>query len=384
MTSNYVSFHGVVLTDYVDIEGVTEDGSDIKFDAYSGPDQDKAKLSNQGVDPSIFTFEVHHKTRAAIEEIIAELRTSPEDIEFYPRTDDRCVYASFASASRPKSFPFVDNGTNSIYNYASISVQARNAYAVGAESGISLDYDVTLPQSTTITNAGYYNNTFDYLYMSGGYTSLDGYTTDLLLTIGDYELILCDKLLWKDKFKVDRFGRVAHSKYTDFPMNYENLQNAFHGSDFIDYGTGGGSLEYQAFHMGNSGKLIYSFYGPLPVLSNPYMEVVISDLVGYPEVELALTSDLSDILPIDFELQNGINKVYIPECDGLGNIFFGITTDENSSLTIESINAEVQRYVAEDELPVVDYGDSVTATISDGEHSNHILEAMHFVYRDLY
>jgi hypothetical protein len=190
-------------------------------------------------------------------------------------------------------------------------------------------------------------------------------------------------LMWEDGFQIDRFGNVLHKKYTDFPMVYASLQAALGGSTFVDYGTGG-SIAHEAFVMGNNGKLMFPFYGPLPAAGSPYIEVTLASVVGSPEVEVAFASDLSDSEAITYTLKAGVNKIYVPECEGEDFISVGITTGASSSCTISEILAQVPRYISPDEFPIIEMNDTFSYTISDGEFSNHTLEALHFVYRDVF
>lgn len=374
-----MSFHGLTLTEVTDIDGVQESGGKRKTGSYSGKDRDYADLWEEGRDEASYSVELHSATRADLEEAIAEFNTAPFDAEFYPRESDRCVYAAYASANRPK---ILQTAGPSLYYYADAEIIARNGYTYGTEQGTGLLKDVALPYTgASLTNAGYYDSTLDFLYLSGGYDG--GPTKDITLNLGDYSILLCSQMMWKDSFKVDRFGNVLHSKETDFPMIYTSLQAALGGATYADYGTGG-RIGHEAFYMGNSAKLYFPFHGPLPVQEPPYLELTLSGVVGSPAVEYALAGDLTDSEVVSFTLKDGVNKIYIPDCDGEDFVAFGLTTDSTSSCTVENALAEVRRYISPDEFPVLPINESFGYSITDEEHSNHILEALHFVYRDVF
>jgi hypothetical protein len=202
--------------------------------------------------------------------------------------------------------------------------------------------------------------------------------------MGDYDLRLIDQMMGRDSFKLDRFGNVEHIKETEFPENYVTLQAELGGATFLDYGTNG-TMGYQALLLDNSANIMFPFYGPLPIREAPYLEVVLTRLVGHPEVSVAYSSDLSDIATIDFELKVGLNKIWMPsESIGEDFISFGITTDGSSSCTISNIMAKVVRYVASSAIPTVAPATDFDITVSDGNFSNHMLSAMQLTYRNVY
>ena len=187
----------------------------------------------------------------------------------------------------------------------------------------------------------------------------------------------------RDSFKLDRYGVVEHTKETIFPENYSTLQAELGGSTFLDYGATG-SMAYEALRLANTAKIMLPFYGPLPIREAPYMAVVLTSLVGHPNIEVAYSSDLSDHAAIDFDLKAGLNEIWIPESEGEDFIAFGITTDTNSSCIISSISAKVIRYVATSAIPKVAPAEEFTITISDGQFSNHKLSSMQLVFRDVF
>lgn len=377
----YVSFHGRILSNLVHADEISMSGGGRKIDSYSGPGREDADISETGRNHVTYKFEMLSLTRADLEAAISDLNTAPEDAELYPFSNDRCVYASQAYAVRSRAKPV--SGPD-VLCYADATIAASDGRLLGPDQGEGLLLSQAMPFSDTFTNAGYYENTIDYLYVSGGYDAMNGLTRELLLTCGDYVIPLCDQLMWKDSFKLDRFGNVKHRKETGFPMVYSSLQSALGGSGFVNYGTGG-SITYQAFHMANSGKLLFPFYGPLPIRSTPYLEIVLSSMVGSPKIQVAYDAELSDIEDVpNVTLKAGTNRIYLPDAEGEDLIVFGITTDDSASVTVEYVLAEVQRYIAEDELPLIEIGDEATFVVSDGEYSNHQIEAINLVYRDLF
>lgn len=379
----YVSFHGLELADLVDEEGVGEDGGERQIDYFSGPGRDYAEVREQGMGRTTYSFDAYSDVRADIEALVAEVLTAPIDAEICPREADRCNYVVAASASRPKIATHYVDGVKINQYHCQVSVVCRNGQLLGDEQGIDLVSDPALPQISSLTNDGYYPAPLDYLYVSGKYDVTLGLTRDLRLQMGDYDIALCTCLMGRDKFKLDRYGAILHSKETSFGENYATLQAEMQGEVFCDYGTNG-SMEYEEFILGNDGALMFPFCGPLPIREPPYLEVVISRIVGNPTIYKSITSDLSDVDAIEYTLKLGTNKIYLPACEGEGFMAFGIMTDSSSSCTIDRIYAEVTRYIAPESVPIAEVGEAFTVTLSDSESSNHMLSALQLVYRDLF
>jgi hypothetical protein len=386
MTSPYVRLHGWDLTSVVSRDGVEESGGGPTVESFSSPGRKDATVYDTGREKSTYSFEMTSTDRDLLEELIADINNAPTDAEFCPREVDRIIYLSTAYASHTKRMDCLLNGVKSNYYYSDVEVTARSGLQTGnTDQGISLCHNVPLPaESSTITAGGYHDNTIDYLYMSGYYDSSLGMTDEVLLTVGEYEIPLCDMLLAGDAFKMDRYGQIKHTFETDFKMSYEGLQHQLGGSTYFDYGTGGPSISYRQLVMGNSAKLYFPFYGPLPVNNAPYIELVATAVVGSPMMKYAFTTDLSDATTYSYTLHTGTNKIWFPNCEGEDFVAIGITTGASASITISSIGAEVRRYITEDELHLIQPGDEFTIKVSDGEYSNHKLTALRARYRDLF
>lgn len=382
MTAPYVSYHGIVLCDssssLVDIDGVQESGGERDIESFSGAGRNYADVFENGRGAVNYSLELHSANRASVEEAVAVMNTGPVDAEFYPREADRCVYAAYASAKRPKIQQLAGP---SIYYYADAEIVARNGITYGTEQGIDFQRNVSLPKaSAALTNSGYYANTLDFLYASGYYDAILGYTTELSVAVGDYTLDLCDKMMHGDSFKVDRFGQVIHSYHTDFPSLYDVLRAEIGGSTFVDEGDTSGTMAHKSWTITNNARLMFPFYGPLPVQSTPYLEIDLPWITGSPEVSVAFVSDLSDITAIDFNLKVGLNKVWIPKCEGEDFVAFGITTGSSASCTIKEVTAEVKRYISPDEMPTIEVDEDFSITVD--ATGNKTLSALHATYRD--
>jgi hypothetical protein len=371
------------LTSLTVDECASESGGDINLSKFSLPDIGFADMVEEGREIVTFSFEMLADTRSEIEEIVAAINTAPKEVEFYPRDSDRCVYATYAHATRPSTMNVLGNTTQ--YYSSTVEVYCRAGEQFGDEEGSNgIVIEPTLPYETaTLTNSGHYAAPVDYIYMSGYYDPILEYADDLKLVIGEQELALCNQLLRGDDWKLDRYGNVEHTYFTNFPKIYLEQQRDIGGEVYCNYGTGG-SVAYEAFWMGNSGTLMMPFHGPLPVKEDPYLEIVLSRAVGSPKAMYAFNPDLSDAVEVDFDLKVGLNKVWIPECDGQGFVAFGIQTDENASCTVSSIYGEVNRYVAIDAIPMVDPAEDFTIKIMCGEFSVHKLSKLQIAYRSAF
>jgi hypothetical protein len=381
MITPYASIHGIELAGLMDVSdgGMDESGGERDIQSYSGPGQTSANVRENGYGDVTYSFSADSFERADIEDLVAEIKTMPSESEICPREADRCNYVAYGHATRPTIL--ISNNKNMYH--VDVKIVCRDNKLFGPDQGIEFLTDQTLPQTVSLANSGYYDANLDYLYLSGKYDASLGLTRDLRLQMGDYDLRLIDQLMGRDSFKMDRFGNAEHFKETEFPENYATLQAELGGSTFLNYGTNG-SMGYQALLLDNSAKILFPFYGPLPIREAPYLEVVLSRLVGHPEVSVAYSSDVSDIDGIDFELKTGLNKIWIPDSEGEDFIAIGITTDTSSSCTISSIHAKVIRYVATNSVPVVAPDEDFDITVSDGEFSNHMLSGFQLAYRDVF
>ena len=302
--------------------------------------------------------------------------------EFCPFTEDQAVYIESAHAAPAQSI-IQYNGQ---WYCSDVEITARNAWLFGEEGGIAFVRNAALPVTATLTNSGYYPAGLDCIIASGGYVAgSNQMTRGLYYSIGPVSIRLCDCLLGSDRFVLDQFGNCSHRWKTEFGKTYAALQGDLGGSTYFDYGTSGYVQKNDCF-LGPSGKLWIAFNGPLQVNTPPSIEVDISAVQGYPEVELAYTDDLSDADTIDHDdLVVGKNTIYF-DSTTIGEQFVavGITTDAGSNLHMTSLKASVERFISISSLPVLDPGDSATLVVGDETASNHTLSYLLATYRDIY
>ena len=379
--SAYCSLHGLVLTDVVDIDGVSVSGGGRNIDSLSSSGMSYATVLEAGHDAATYSFEIHSTTRADIERARQEINTAPSGAEFCPFDSDQVAYVQQSYATPAKITKIAGGGQ--IY-YSEATVVCENELLYGADAGIAFQRNVPLPKTATIANAGYYPSGLDCLTMSGGYDA-PKYTTDAYFSIGSDEVSLCQRLMRGDRFTLDRFGNCLHEYETTFKKTYAEQQIDLLGSTFCDYGTSG-SIAEGALVIGASGKILVPFYGPLLCNVPPHLEVDITAIAGAPTVQIAYSSDLSDLEEIDCDtLVVGKNEIDFP-LDAVGEAFLaiGIVTGSDASIQISSLDAHVERYCNVNDLPTIEEGESATLTVGDGETSNHLLSFLIATYRDIF
>ncbi len=383
----YLRLHGLEITDNTPAnrvivrDSLSPSGGGLKTDSNSATGLDYAVITENGREAFKFSFQVWSKDRTLVERVRKEANNAPIGAEFQCFNDDQVLYITKASATPAKPKSYMESGAAVVGYYSDIEVYCRNALFRGPFQGIPYGLNVALPASTSLTNAGNYPATIDYLLMSGAYDAILGYTDDVDLVIDSEAIRLCDTLLRDDIFKLSDTGDVLHSYETDFPKTYAQTQNDLFGPTYVDYGTGG-SIAYQSFTIGNSGKLIMPSKGPLPVKDRPYLEITCSQVIGTPKVSYACVADLSDIEYMDVGLEVGLNEIYVPNLEGEDDVFIGVTTDAYSVVTLTNFYAEVPRYISYGDLPKVEAGDSFSLQIQDGEYSNHLLNVLYLAYKD--
>jgi len=386
--SIYLRLHGLEitkdgLTRIVSRDGVSPSGGGRKTDEASAPGLQFATITDEGCNPVKYAFTVVSPDRSVIERIAREANNCPVGAEFNPYNSERLVFVQSAHAAPLKPKRFLEGGQAVNWPSCEVQVVCRNALAYGAPQGIPFSYDVDLPVSTNLQNDGNYPAGLDYLFMSGDYDPVEErYTSEVQLSVGANQVMLCNRMMRDDKFKLVGLGNILHSYETTFTKTYSQ-QQADLGTGCLDYGSGGSYALHELF-LGNDAKILIPFYGPLPIKERPYLEIEWDSLIGTPRVVYAFSQDLSDVTELPVTMVRGLNKVYVPRCEGEDFVALGVKTDGSSAGTLSRVYAEVQRYISEDDIPVVEESDEAVLTISCGEHSYQKLSRLQCIFRSMF
>jgi hypothetical protein len=235
---------------------------------------------------------------------------------------------------------------------------------------------VTLPATgDAIVATGDDGNTINYLMMSGDYDA--GYTKKVYLTVNKTWLLLINQMMAGDCFEISRWGEVCHSYTVNWRTlaTFSQLQTDLWGPTFCTGGVLGDDL--LTF---TSGHIMFPFSGPLPCADSPSPRLDFFLESGAPTIWRAFEADLSDKEEIDVDVKNGHNSIEIPGCDGHSFVSIGMY----GTFVISDLYAELHRYIAESELPVVNSGDSFTISVTDGALSNHSLRHLIADYCDMF
>jgi len=363
---HYSQFHGLDISMELDRDGMDSGGGNRKTDSYSLPNWRRAEISDVGRDATTYSGEFHSYEIADIRSIIEEFNRSPEDVEFYPFDEDYHIYAATASARYARSLACVRNALDANYYHGNFEITCREPCMFDARQGIMYDSDVSLPATSgSITATGVDGNTVNYLMISGDYT--DKYTKQVYLTMNNTSLLLANQLMRRDCFELSRWGEVCHSYTVNWRdlATYSQLQADLWGSDFCTGGVLGD--EILTF---TDGHIMFPFSGPLPCADSPPPKLEFYLASGSASIYRAFESDLSDKELVDVETHAGHNSIEIPGCDGHSFVSIGMY----GTFSVSDMYAEVHRYLAESELPIVNLGDTFYITISDCENSNHSLK----------
>jgi hypothetical protein len=336
-----------------------------------------------------YAVEVASLARSDIETFLNVVNNAQLDDEFCPGDSDRAayVYMAHAEATKPDLVANPATGIMCWWYKAKAEITVRGAWLYGPDQGQALVSNKTIPCNSAFTNNGNIPAGPDYVLASGGYD------TDYMKNIGIYAyltnnnelqsyILLCTKMMRNDRLEFNRWGEVRHSYSTNFPMIYAELQKDLQGSGFMNYGTGG-SIGLNALHLGNNGKIIMPFWGPLPVSLPPYLEVWVTAITGNPIVQSGNASDLSDLAGWSHTLQLGYNKIYTTLNTGMTDVFFGITTGAGDAITISSIKGVVNRYVAPSSMYLPDPGATFTFVVNC-YGGGTLLNQLQYNYRDLF
>lgn len=384
----YLRLHGLEitadgLTRIVSRDGVSPSGGGRKIDENTAAGLDFSTILDEGREPVKYSFTVFSPDRTEIERVAREANNCPVGAEFNPYNSERLMFVQSAHAAPVKPKKFLEGGQAVLWPSCEVQVICRNALSYGAPHGIPFSYDIDLPMSVNLVNSGHYPAGLDYLFMSGDYDPTeDHYTTEVKLTVGTHEVLLINQMLRGDKFKLQGTGDVFHSYETFFTKTYAQQQRDL-GPECLDYGSGG-SYALHALFLGNNAHILIPFHGPLPVKERPYVEVEWASIIGNPRVVYTFNQDLSDITELPITLNPGLNKIYVPKCEGEDFVALGIQTDGSAAGTLSRLYAKVPRYIAEENLPTIEEGEEAALTISTEEHSYPKLSRLQAIFRSLY
>ena len=377
----YTEIAGLVCTDVIEAEGIDEPrGGDIKTDDVARPGQDYGSVYHMGRNPRTWTANFRFLTEADLDEFMDYVNNAPEDTEFYPRRSDRSVYMKFCHAEILKPMEAKIGGVWTTFYKAKATIKSRESWMHGPEKGIPFTTNAATGSYAVLTNSGHMKAGLDYLYISGNLNTSVGYR---IISPGgnqsDRQLALADFLMGEDAFEVDRWGRVRHTFRAPLAVTtYANLQADLLGSTYCS----GGSITSQILTIGNSGKLILPFSGPLPISEeNPYIELYVTALTGTPAIKAGVLANLSDLAIITTSLHVGYNKIYIPGYAGTGNLYFGIICGASDSISLSALTGMVNRYIAKSSMPLIDIDEAVWMQVYG---SGATFDQLYLSYRDLF
>jgi hypothetical protein len=381
----------MILTDVILHGGVSASDGNLSIVASKYPGRNSASISHGGRDARVYEFDLVDTTRSDLEAASRWAGDILDGQEIFPFDADRSVYVAFAQGLGVAPSQIWDSVAGAMCNEYTVKIKAqcREPWMLGPEQGIPFTNTLQLPTTSNLTNAGSMPSGIDFLWVSGGYDETDytsGLTVRILPTEVDQgrinDILLCDKLMRNDCLELDYRGRLTHSYETTFPRGYSGLKKDLQGITYCDLGESA-RVEDHAMYMGAGSRLLLPFYGPIPVTAHPKLEFDITDVAGDPEIQLALSSDLSDLAAIDHDsLEIGTNEIYIPDCVGEGFVAFGIVTDIGESIQLSRLAASVRRDLPASRMPLVDVDDEFILRLEDSETSNHVLTYGMVDYRD--
>lgn len=370
-STQYAQIFGLDLTPVITPDVADSDGGERSIEDSSMHGWTRCDLQEKGRNSVKYSGLCKSLNPEDIETVIAEFNNAEADCEFYPIDADRCIYAALASA-RYKQVEMANGGKNHIH--ASFQVISKEPFCYGARQGLSHDTDVALPAiSGELMNEGTEDNTINYVRLSGYFDADLGYTKRVKLTANSTIIELIHQMMAHDVFEVSRQGDIIHSYRLDFNQVYESLQSDLWGEEFCN----GGSIEDDLLTL-DSGQIMVPFAGPLVVADTPPPRLEFFLQSGGPKIYRAFSSDLADIEEIEATPVKGRNIIEIPDCDGKDFVAIGIGGD----CIVSEFYAELHRYIADFELPLIKPRDVFTITIEDSIHSNHIMGSLHADYRD--
>jgi hypothetical protein len=117
--------------------------------------------------------------------------------------------------------------------------------------------------------------------------------------------------------------------------------------------------------LASKSKLLFPFYGPVPLGNEyPFIEFETDLIEGNPTVVWGTELDASDFQEIDQEINLGYNTISIPADSSTEFLYFGIQTGVGEYIRLNSLNAEVRRYLSSADVPAIEAGESASILIN--------------------
>jgi hypothetical protein len=360
-TDPYCAVHNYDFSSIVYLERVEPSGGELEVEEISSPTWSHAEIRAQGRKARKWVIHARSTDRDEIETFLETLNTVPEDAEFWPVEAGRSGRVGLAHAVlQPVRF-----GAGHNFYEAEGVITCREPWMYGPDKGIVPRWSAALPLVESITNEGQEDAPMDVIECRGEYYGSE-YNENLTIRIlptgtsarHDRDLELCDKLLRGDLFRVGWHGDVIHSYEPDFRNLWASISIDVHGK------TSGGSISSEVLTLDNSDYMMIPLYGPLPVSGDAdaaKIELTVDALTGNgATVWYALATNLSDIAEVDHDdLVVGENEIYIPDLEGETHVALGIKAAASGSVGISALKAEVKRYIAPSQMPVVESGETV-------------------------
>jgi hypothetical protein len=380
-TPIYTEISGLEVTDVIEAEGLDEPkGGDLKTDDIARPKYDYGSIYNLGRNPRTWTANFRFLTEEDLDEFMDYCNNAVVDAEFFPRRSDRAVYMAFCHAEILKPLEAKIGGVWTTFYKARATIKSREPWMHGPDQGIPFTTNAATWTYAVLTNSGHMKAGLDYLCISGNMNTNVGYH---ILPPGvlqeDRNIFLASWLLGEDAFEVDRWGHVRHTYRAPLAVaTYAQIQADLWGSTYCT----GGSVASHILTIGNSGKLIMPFAGPLPISGeNPYIEIYVTTITGTPSIKAGVADDMSDLTVVSTALKVGYNKIYIPGYIGHGDFFAGIVCGVSDSISMSALKGVVNRYIAKSSMPLIDVGETAWMQVYG---NGSTFDQLYLSYRDLF
>lgn len=382
--SPYCQIHGYDFSSIVYAEGVEPSGGALDVEEIPIPSRDYADIKNMGRKPKKYKIRARSTERDEIEAFLNEVNNAPVDAEFYPFDAERfgLIASAYAAIRAPKMW-----GTGKNFYEADAEIVCREAWLSGPARGMDFTRFVELPAvSELLSNAGHTGAPISYLQASGDYVSgnyIEGLscriTPDTSTAEHDRELELCDKLMRDDIFELGWRGEIQHSYQADFQKALADISIDVHGN------LSGGSIVDGVLTLSNSDFMMIPFYGPLPISGDEgaaRIELDVSAITGDGATcQVAFATSLGDMAEVEHdELVVGLNKIYIPDLEGVGFVAIGVKAGASDSVALTGMKGSVKRYVAPSKIPAAEFDEDFKIRVEST--SGTMLKFLQVAYND--
>ena len=379
-TVPYCQLGAYDFTEEMYSEGIESSGGQLEIEEIKAPSIEFSDLITKGRGKKTYKMRMASDDRTIVEEFARQAESLEDGDPFFPFEAARWGEVGKCSVSVvPRLY------VNNWYNSEAIVI-LKDPWLYGPDKGIDYQRVAVIPYvSEQLTNEGLGKTPISYIHASGGSSYIENLSvriTPLSSAIEmDRKLILCEKMMRNDSFKLGWRGDILHSYSTVFKKSWGSISLDLHGM------VSGGIQSGESVILSNGDYVLMPFYGPHLITGDPgaaELRFNVTALTGdAPECQIAFEEDLSDMDTVEHDdISIGENVIYPPDTSSKSFVAFGVKAGEAGTVTISELSGQVKRFVSMKKIPYADDNESFKIRVE--AETGTLLNGLHVLYNDRY